>query len=77
MNGQKKRNSGGNSMRVVVDQDLCMGCGVCESIAPDIFVLGDELHAKVILDPISEKYRFMVEEAVAECPEVAISILDE
>ena len=70
-------NIGGKTMRVYVDQDLCMGCGVCESIAPDIFVLGDELHAKVILDPVSEKYRFMVEESVAECPEVAISITDE
>ena len=55
-------------MRVIVDPDLCMGCGVCESIAPEIFVLGDQLHAKVILDPISEKFRFSLEEAMAECP---------
>jgi ferredoxin len=54
-----------------------MGCGVCESIAPDIFELGDELHAKVILDPISEKFRFVVEEAIAECPEIAITITEE
>jgi ferredoxin len=66
-----------NSMRVFVDPDLCMGCGVCESIAPDIFVLGDELHAKVILDPISDKYLFVIEEAIAECPEVAIKLIDE
>lgn len=64
-------------MRVIVDQDLCMGCGVCESIAPEIFALGDELHAKVILDPISEKYRLAVEEAIAECPEVAIMIVED
>ena len=64
-------------MRVFVDPDLCMGCGVCESIAPDIFELGDELHAKVIMDPISEKFRFVVEEAIAECPEVAITITEE
>jgi ferredoxin len=64
-------------MRVVVDPDLCMGCGVCESIAPDIFELGDELHAKVILDLIQEKYRYVVEEAIAECPEVAIQITED
>lgn len=64
-------------MRVFVDPDLCMGCGVCESIAPDIFELGDELHAKVILNPIPEKYIFSVEEAVAECPEVAIKIFED
>jgi len=39
--------------------------------------LGDELHAKVILDPIQEKYRYVVEEAIAECPEVAIQITEE
>lgn len=64
-------------MRVIVDPDLCMGCGVCESIAPEIFTLGDELHAKVILDPISEKFRFSVEEAISECPEMAIKIIEE
>ena len=64
-------------MRVLVAQDLCMGCGVCESIAPDIFELGDELHAIVILDPIPEKFRLVVEEAIAECPEVAITIIED
>jgi ferredoxin len=64
-------------MKVIVDQDLCMGCGVCESIAPEIFSLGEELHANVILDPISEKYRLIVEEAIAECPEVAIKIIED
>ncbi|MBE0687745.1 MAG: ferredoxin [Anaerolineaceae bacterium] len=64
-------------MRVFVDPYLCMGCGVCESIAPDIFELGDELHAKVILDPVPEKFRFVVEEAVAECPEVSIKVTEE
>jgi ferredoxin len=64
-------------MRVIVDQELCMGCGVCESIAPEIFLLGDELHAKVIMDQIPEKYRFSVEEAIAECPEVAITLIEE
>ncbi len=64
-------------MKVIVDPDLCMGCGVCESIAPEIFVLGDELHATVIMDPISEKFRFSVEEAIAECPEMSIKIMED
>jgi ferredoxin len=64
-------------MKVVVDPDLCMGCGVCESIEPDIFELGDELHAKVILNPVPENYILSVEEAIAECPEVAIMLIEE
>lgn len=64
-------------MRVIVDSETCLGCGVCESIAPDIFVLGDEIYANVILDPIPEQSRDVVEEAVSECPEEAISIIDD
>ena len=64
-------------MRVIVDPDLCMGCGVCESIAPDIFELGNELYARVILDPIPDNYIFSIEEAIAECSEVAINLIEE
>ena len=64
-------------MKVVVDPDTCLGCGVCESIAPDIFILGDEVYAKVIMDPVPEQKRVIVEEAVSECPEEAISIIEE
>ena len=64
-------------MKVIVDSETCLGCGVCESIAPDIFVLGDEIYAKVIMNPIPEQMRDVVEEAVSECPEEAISIIDD
>ncbi len=64
-------------MNVIVDPDICLGCGVCESIAPEIFSLGDEIYAMVIMNPVPEKMRYLVEEALAECPEEAISILEE
>lgn len=64
-------------MKVIVDSETCLGCGVCESIAPDIFVLGDEIYAKVIMNPIPEQMRDIVEEAVSECPEEAISIVED
>lgn len=64
-------------MIVIVDPDLCLGCGVCESIAAEIFSLGDEIYATIIMNPVPEKMRYLVEEAVAECPEEAISILEE
>ncbi len=64
-------------MRVNVDPDTCLGCGVCESIAPDIFSLGDEIYALVLINPVPEQMRDVVEEAVAECPEEAISIEEE
>ncbi len=32
----------GNTMKVWIDQDLCTGDGLCEEIAPDVFVLLDD-----------------------------------
>lgn len=64
-------------MIVVVDPDLCLGCGVCESIAPDIFSLGAESYALVIMNPVPEQMRDVVDEAVAECPEEAIRIVED
>jgi len=60
-------------MKVYVDPETCMGCGVCETIAPEIFFMGDEICVHVILDPVLEEYRDLVQEAVDECPEQAIS----
>ncbi len=63
-------------MKVFVDPDTCLGCGVCETIAPEIFQLGDEGIALVLLDPVPESLRDLVQQAVEECPEGAISFED-
>jgi ferredoxin len=61
-------------MKVFVDADLCMGCGVCESIAPEIFLIGEDGIAKVMVDLVSPEMEDLVKQAVEECPEEAISI---
>ncbi len=64
-------------MKVIVDPDTCLGCGVCESIAPEIFELGNEVYATVLLNPVPEQMRAIVDEAIAECPEEAIRIIED
>jgi ferredoxin len=61
-------------MKVFVDPDICLGCGICEGIAPDVFSLGSESYAVVLLDPVPENYRADVNDAIEQCPEEAISI---
>jgi ferredoxin len=61
-------------MKAVVDPDICMGCGVCETIAPEVFQLGVDGIARVIVDVIPPDMVNKVKEAVAECPEEAITI---
>ena len=34
--------------KITVNQDLCVGCGVCVSLYPDVFEMQDDGKAKVI-----------------------------
>lgn len=61
-------------MKVKVDEDLCLGCGICEGLAPDVFSLANEPFAEVLVDPVPEEFQDAVREAAEECPEEAISI---
>ena len=61
-------------MKVIVDPDICLGCGICEGIAPDVFSLGAEPYAIVLLNPVPDSFRAAVIEAEKQCPEGAIEI---
>jgi ferredoxin len=61
------------AMRINVDTDRCTGHGVCESIADDIFEVGDDGLVHLLIDDIAEARRPEVESAIAECPTQALS----
>jgi len=63
-----------NEMKATVDQGLCIGCGICEGIVPEVFSLQNEPYAEVLLDPIPEEFQDATREASEECPESAITI---
>lgn len=57
-------------MRVNVNED-CIGCGLCESMCPDVFQMeGDR--SKAVND--SDLYREQAVEAAAACPVAAIEV---
>lgn len=64
-------------MRTTVDPDLCIGCGICEGIVPEVFSLLNEPYAEVLLDPVPEEFYDAVREAAEECPESAIAVIEE
>ena len=66
----------GSEMKVTVDKDLCIGCGVCEGICPEVFSLANEPYAEVLLDPIPEEYQELCRQAAADCPTEAIKVED-
>jgi sterol 14-demethylase len=61
--------------RIVVDRDLCQGHGVCESEAPEVFVVERKATTVTVLDETPpETQRAAVEAAVRYCPTHALSI---
>ena len=61
-------------MKVRVDEDLCLGCGICEGLAPDVFSLANEPFAEVLVDVVPAELEDDVRQSAEECPEEAIII---
>lgn len=61
-------------MKLVLDENKCSSLGMCESVAPDVFEVGEE-GGLTILDPNPpDDQRELMEEAVEACPTGALSI---
>ncbi|MDY6873071.1 MAG: ferredoxin [Chloroflexota bacterium] len=61
-------------MKVRVDEDLCLGCGICEGLAPEVFSLANEPFAEVLVNPVPAEFEDAVRQSEEECPEEAIFI---
>lgn len=55
----------------VVNADLCIGCGTCESLCPNVFQI-EEGKSKVVVETCPEDCN--CQEAVDACPVTAITI---
>jgi len=60
-------------MQVVVDQDLCIGCGICVNMCPSCFEMRDDMKSYLVegCDPITDN---CCESAANSCPVQAIEI---
>lgn len=62
-------------MEVIVHQDQCIGCGLCESICPEVFRMTDENVAEAYQQP--ERITDEVQDAVDSCPVGCIQIIQD
>ncbi len=57
-------------MKVRIDPDLCIACGMCEEICPEVFELGEHETAQVINKPDGNEDAVL--DAADSCPTNAI-----
>jgi ferredoxin len=63
-------------MRVIVDGTQCEASGFCESLAADIFELGDEDVVQVGDGVVPPGREIDVKAAVDQCPKAALRLVD-
>lgn len=60
-------------MKACVDKEKCIGCGLCASIAPEIFEMEDDGLAGVVGE-VTSSNGTEAKEAEASCPVEAIKV---
>ena len=63
-------------MKVTVDQNSCIGCGMCFDICPEIFVCNDDNKSEVSKENAVESFEDKIREAQEICPVGAIIVED-
>jgi len=57
--------------KITVDKSLCTGCGLCASLCPEAFEVGDDNIAKVIGASCANQD---INEIASQCPVEAIKV---
>lgn len=61
-------------MKAFVDKDICIGCGACTGICPDVFDMDNDGLAIAITDELGSDKVDLAVEAQEGCPVCAISV---
>lgn len=61
-------------MKTNVNKDLCIGCGACAAIVPEVFDIGEDGLAEAIVDSVKDELTDDVRDAAEGCPTSAIEV---
>jgi ferredoxin len=64
------------AVRAHVEPDVCIGSGMCEATAPDLFEVTDEGTSRVLVDPVPPERVEAARQAAADCPTRALTLED-
>lgn len=64
----------GKITKIIVDQDLCIGCGACAAMTPEVFALNKSGRSEVKNPDVSDDNSIKI--SVQSCPVNAISLFE-
>ncbi|HET6908304.1 MAG TPA: ferredoxin [Mycobacteriales bacterium] len=64
------------ALRAHVDEQVCVGTGMCEATAPDLFEVGDDGTSHVLLEVVPPELVAAARKAAEDCPTRALSVSD-
>ncbi len=64
-------------MKVKVNKDACIGCGMCIDICPEVFRYDEDEKSEVIQGEVTEELEDGAGEACEACPVDAIEITEQ
>lgn len=59
-------------MKIKVNQETCIGCGMCVDVCEELFKLNDEYKSECIPPEVPEELCDKAQEAIDVCPVEAI-----
>lgn len=63
-------------MKAILDRDGCISCGLCISVCPEVFRMGDDDIAEVYTDEVPKEVEDAAVEAQEGCPVSVIAVED-
>lgn len=63
--------------KVKVLKDVCIGCGACQAICGEVYEIGDDRLAEVIVEEVPENVEEDAMDALENCPTAAIVEVEE
>jgi ferredoxin len=60
-------------MKVIVEKDMCIGCGLCAAVAPKIYEMQENI-AVVMVPVVPKDEEGNAQQAAKDCPVEAIKI---